>query len=161
MLLNFYVGSVIICFLVTTLCASSFQKRAEREGYKTKENKTSLVEKVYSNLNLLLKMSIPLFNIIVTLAILFKGDEMYEKIKEEGIRTGNLIPTEEEIEEYDEKSNLSNNKSCFTNEYDELSIKEKIDVLEKEKERLIDYQNSTDTKEKNRVLKYNMINNKK
>ena len=60
---------------------------------------------------------------------------------------------QEEKEIETEENSVTNNKSCFTTTYEELSIKEKIETLEREKERLIDYQNSSNKKEEQIALK--------
>lgn len=154
MLLNIYIGSVIISLFVLYFTSVTFSKRMKREGYKSKI-KESFVECLYSTVKNVLQMSIPVFNIVVAIGILFMDDKKYEELRDKLLMEGKIVyDPENETNELETEEN-NKNESCFTKKYEKMSIREKLNELELERQRIINYMNSnknTDVKTYNKTL---------
>lgn len=144
MLLNIYLGSIAISFSVTSIFEFACRKRFKREGYKSVYGKASFVEKFANLLSDLFICSIPGLNIIRTIYFLFRGyGEIYESLTKELLLDGKIYkPMEEKIDDNSkrkilEKEKFNNYTEISKKTYDEMTIEEKLEYLQQEKEKLI------------------------
>lgn len=144
MLLNIYLGSIAISFSVTSIFGSACSKKLKREGYKFVSGKASFVEKFANLLSNLFICSVPGLNIIRTIYFLFNGyDEIYESWAKELLKNGEIYkPMEEKIDNNSkrkilEKEKFNNYTENSKKTYDEMTIEEKLEYLQQEKEKLI------------------------
>lgn len=80
-----------ICMIISIISAKAINNEMKRDGYIIKKIKFSISEKI----RLLIYFCIPVYNIIITLVLLFMG----KKIKEEGIKQGKYVKIEENVGE--------------------------------------------------------------
>lgn len=93
MLLNIYLGTTAISWATVFIFSAACEKKLKREGYKVVKEKKSIKENIASFISIAFKGSIPIYNILNTIAILCMGDKLYEYITEE-------MPSSEETNTY-------------------------------------------------------------
>ena len=82
MLLNIYLGTTAASIIVTLIYTVACEKKLKRMGYKFKKEKKSFFEKVTSFLSNAFLLSIPIYNIVNTIAILCTGDKLFEHVED-------------------------------------------------------------------------------
>lgn len=122
MLLNIYLGTTAISWATVFIFSAACEKKLKREGYKVVKEKKSIKENIASFISIAFKGSIPIYNILNTIAILCMGDKLYEYITEE-------MPSSEETNTYIE----SIEKASTEKKYDEMTLEEKLAYLERER----------------------------
>lgn len=158
MLLNIYLVTTAINWVVTITCSVACKKNLKRKGYKFVKQEESMLEKVVTFISIAFKLSIPVLNILNTIWILSMGDKIYEYIEDKLLEDGKIdMPTggvkiEAEINE-DKISPIEESKT-YTEEEKKVSlekkpeeipenrikeINEKIASLNREKEILIGF----------------------
>lgn len=148
MLLNIYLGTTAISWATTFIFSVACVKKFKREGYKfVKENK-SLPEKVMTFISAAFILSIPVYNILNTIVILWTVDESYGHLEDEYLKQGKIYkPIAEELNN-DYESKILNEEKADTytasvqktrteKTYDEMTTEEKLAYLQQEKEKLI------------------------
>ena len=135
MILNIWMGSTAVCWATISLFAVSCKQRILKEGYKPVESNKSLSEKILELLPEMIKASIPVYNVIVTFGVLFASENLYNDIKKTAIEEGWVYKTDEKDIETKKVENTDNSKEEKT--YEDMSIDEKIEFLEKEKQSLL------------------------
>ena len=140
MLLNIYLGTTAISWIVTIIFSIASEKKIKRDGYKFVEEKKSTFEKIASFISMIFKGSIPFYNILNTIAILCAGDKMYDYIEDDLLDKGKIIymPTEETSINEESKTNTEDiEKASIDKKYDEMTSEEKLAYLEQERELLL------------------------
>ena len=148
MLLNIYLGTTAISWATTFIFSAACEKKLKREGYKfVKENK-SLSEKVATFISTAFKGSIPVYNILNIIVILYMGDKLYGYMEDKLLEQGKIYkPIAEELNN-DYESKILNEEKADTytasvqktrteKTYDEMTTEEKLAYLQQEKEKLI------------------------
>ena len=135
-MLEIYLITTLISWATFGLFAASCTERMKREGYKGVKIKKSLSERFFENLSILFKISIPLFNIAAAIITFFSADKLYEGIKEKLLSEGKLEKIDEENNEEEIEFDIDKD-TMNVKKYNDLSVEEKIDYLEKEKEHLL------------------------
>lgn len=148
MLLNIYLGTTAISWATVVIFSAACEKKLKREGYKfVKENK-SLLEKVADFISAAFKGSMPVYNIVNAIAILWAGDELYGHVKSKLLAQGKIYkPISKELNN-DYESEILNEEKAVTytasvqktrteKTYDEMTTEEKFAYLQQENEKLI------------------------
>lgn len=143
MLLNIYLGTTAISWATVFMFSAACEKKLKREGYKFVREKKSISEKIASFISTAFKGSIPVYNIINTIAVLCAGDKLYEYMEDKLLEEGKIyMPTEEnpisedKISPREETKNYTESmeKASTEKKYDEMTLEEKLAYLEREKE---------------------------
>ena len=144
MILGIYLGTVLASIGIDTVMVVACQKRLKREGYKFKDEKRSVPEKLLTLIETTLVELLPLVNILKTLLILYKREELYKLLKEEMISTKTIYIEENKIEKIEEENQETNefinyipSKDNYKT-YSEMTPQERLKVLEQEKESLLE-----------------------
>ena len=144
MLFNIYLGTTLISWGTVLLYAKAFSDEVKREGYTTKTEQKSFEEKVAGLLPTIILFSLPVINVVMTTFLIFKKDQLFETIKKDMIKKGELYRIEDELssKENDKTNNnelVSNSEKSRVNQgkYDELLLENKLKQLDKEKEELL------------------------
>lgn len=146
MLLNIYLGTTAVSWTTVFILSAACEKKLKREGYKFV--KLSFTEKLASFISTAFKCSIPIYNIINTIAILCMGDKLYEYVEDELLEEGKIyMPKDEpantqpEMEsspfEKEQNNTDSIQKVNAEKKYEDMSVEEKMAYLEREKEILL------------------------
>ncbi len=157
MLLNIYLATTAVSWVVSITTSVACDKKLKRKGYKFVKQEESISEKVITFISTAFYLSIPVLNILNAISILLMGNEIYEYMEDKLLKNGKIyIPTGEvevevEIKE-DEVSPMEESKD-YTEEDKKVSLEkrpegisenrikeidEKIACLNREKEILID-----------------------
>ena len=140
MLLKIYLGSTIINLSMIALTSVAYSKRLKREGYMFIKNDNSFPEKLLSLIKTVITASLPVLNTLNAISLIFIGETNYQKLKSKLISEGKIyIPVEhdEELLKNTEEYFGENTKVKYKKTYNEMTLEEKLNFLEKEKERLI------------------------
>ena len=151
MLLNIYLGTTAISIATVYLYSIAWQKRIEKEGYVFVDKKESFIDKIVKNISTILRLSIPVLNIIPVLTLIFSGDKLYEKMKQSFLYDGKIkyvydksYTSEQEKDIKMDMSPIESNESKKS--YSEMTVEEKLAYLEKEKQNLINQQKDKSSK---------------
>lgn len=133
MLLNIYLGSIAINLATTYIACAACEKKLKREGYKIVEKEKSIPEKILNYISILIKASIPVYNILNTVVILGMGNKFYDYMERKLLECGGIyIPTEKTPSSEDEFSPREETKTYPESlkqtslEYDEMALEEKL-----------------------------------
>lgn len=148
MLLNIYLGTTAVSWATVFIFGAACEKKLKREGYKFVKPKKSFTEKLASFISTAFKGSIPIYNIINTIAILCMGDKLYEYMEDKLLEEGKIyMPKDEpanpqpEMEsspfEKEQNNTDSIQKVNAEKKYEDMSVEEKMAYLEREKEILL------------------------
>lgn len=141
MLLNIYLGTIVINwgikFIVWMLC----QKKLKEEGYQFVDKKKFLLKKSlsFSFFATLLKDCLPIYHILNTIAMLSIEKQVYNYVKDILLEEGSIYKFEEN-KAYKEKNliyTIEISKEKRKKVYDTSRLEEKIIYLQQEKEALI------------------------
>ena len=142
MLLNIYLGTAALNLITVILTSIAVKKRLKREGYVFVKNNKSLAEKIFSYVSIIFKASIPVFNIINTIYILYLGEKVYEIMEEKLLEEDEIIYKPNDIIKSNvltikDTKNYSEKNKMIEKTYDEMTIEEKLAFLEQEKQKLL------------------------
>ncbi len=101
MLLGLYLGTTAFSYVVFGLSEIAIRNYANREGYEVVKNNKSLSENIISITSLLLKMSIPVFNIGAALILLMQNEKIFELTVEKAVEKGVMRKKETKLNEDD------------------------------------------------------------
>ena len=90
MLLNLYLGTTAMAWATSIIFTIGFGQRMEREGYKIKKENKSFLERVIGLISTAFKLSIPGFNILITIGLLWMGDKIYESVVSDLLKEGKV-----------------------------------------------------------------------
>lgn len=148
MLLNIYLGTTAISWATIFIFSAACEKKLKREGYKFVKEKKSLSEKVATFISNAFRGSIPVYNILNTIVILWMGDKFYGYMEDKLLEQGKIyMPIAEELNN-DYESEILNEEKADTytasvqktrteKTYDEMTTEKKLAYLQQEKEKLI------------------------
>ncbi len=148
MLLNIYLGTTAISWVIAFIFTAACEIKLKREGYKFVEEKGSILEKVATFISIAFKGSIPVYNILNAIVILCMEDKFYEHMEDKLLEQGKIYkPIVEELNNNCESEILNEeNADIYTasvqktrteKTYDEMTTEEKLAYLQQEKEKLI------------------------
>lgn len=140
-----YLITTEISWLTMGILGITGSKRLEREGYqfvKDVKERKSFLEKLKTNLPIVIEMSFPAYNIISAIAILCTWNKSYNNAKQNLLKKGTIYRI---IENKYEEDSLSSdiNETNFENiqktsaKDNEMSIGTKISYLREERDRLM------------------------
>ena len=162
MLLNIYLGTTVISWIVTIIFSIASDKKIRRDGYKFVVEKKSVSEKIANLLSTLFWGSIPIYNILNTIFVLFIGDKVYEHVKDDLLDKGKIIymPTEERSINEESKTNTEDiEKASIDKKYDEMTLEEKLAYLEQERELLLSQSDALKDQRNQNATKGNLSKN--
>lgn len=147
MLLNIYLGTTAVSWATVFIFSAACKKKLKREGYKFVKPKKSFTEKLAIFI-LIAFNSIPIYNVINTIAILCMGDKLYEYVEDKLLEEGKIyMPKDEpankqpEMEsspfEKEQNNTDSIQKVNAEKKYEDMSVEEKMAYLERKKEILL------------------------
>ena len=96
MLLNIYLGTTAVSWVIAFLFSAACEKKLKREGYKYVETNKSFEEKLAYFISTAFKGSIPIYNILNSIAILCMGDKFYEYMEEKLLEQGKIYKPKDE-----------------------------------------------------------------
>ena len=96
MLLNIYLGTTAVSWVIAFLFSAACEKKLKREGYKFVKPKKSFIEKLASFISTAFQGSIPIYNILNSIAILCMGDKFYEYMEEKLLEQGKIYKPKDE-----------------------------------------------------------------
>lgn len=141
MLLNIYLGSIVINWTIMSIFVGVCNQKLKRKGYKQVKETPSLLEIIFNFLSTAFKGAIPIYNILVTILLLCKGDQVYEILESKLLKEGNIyIPNKEcasDKEEilFGEKADVRNMTGVREEtQHNGMTKEEWLKHLEKEKE---------------------------
>lgn len=172
MLLELYLATTAISMSVTALAARAGKNYIERKGYKFVKEEKSAAERIVTYLSPLVINSIPVYNIVNSIVVLIKGDKLYDEIGEKLAKEGKIyIPNKEEKKKEQvvksqslerKKSNTNNSQKIRTEKkYEDMSLEEKREYLEKQKAKIIREEAAIKAKQQGPVLKKTINTSKK
>ena len=135
MLLNIYLGTTAISWATVFIFSAACEKKLKREGYKVVKEKKSISEKIASFISIAFKGSIPIHNILNTIAILCMGDKLYEYMEDKLLEQGKIYMPTEEMPSSEETNTYTESieKASTEKKYDEMTLEEKLAYLERER----------------------------
>ena len=98
MLLNIYIGTTAASWAIVFLFNAACEKKLKRDGYKYVEQNKSFEEKLAYFLSTAFQGSIPIYNILNSIAILCMGDKFYEYMEEKLLEQGKIYKPKDEPE---------------------------------------------------------------
>lgn len=143
MLLNIYLGTTAISWATVFIFSAACKKKLKREGYKFVKEKKSISEKIASFMSVAFKGSIPVYNILNTIAVLCMGDKLYGYMEDKLLSEGEIYMPTEEIPSSEDEFSPSEGTKIYTEsiektstekKYDEMTLEEKLAYLERERE---------------------------
>ena len=149
MLLNIYLGTTAVSWAIVLIFSAAGGKKLKREGYNLVNPKKSFTEKLASFISTAFIGSIPIYNIIIAIAILCVGDDkFYEYMKDKLLEEGKIYMTKDEPAnkqpemesspfEKEQNNTDSIQKVNAEKKYEDMSVEEKMAYLEREKEILL------------------------
>lgn len=158
MLLNLYLGTTLFSWIAVTLKGKAIENRLKREGYVVRKKKTSLIEEIVKWLTAILKMSIPVLNIVAALNALFSNEEkVYEYVKKDYLCKGLIYKRscpndvlQEEDKAEREKAATEEVTERLTKSYDKMTVEEKRAYLQQQLDRLQDLSRASEYQSENR-----------
>lgn len=141
MLLNLYLGTTAMAWATSIIFTIGFGQRMEREGYKIKKENKSFLERVIGLISTAFKLSIPGFNILITIGLLWMGDKIYESVVSDLLKEGKVYKSIEEGSYNNFESNKAKTdartvdvpKVKHEKPYDEMTREELLAVLRQER----------------------------
>jgi len=146
MLLNIYLGTIVFTWITVAVFCQACVNRIKRRGYKFVESKLTFSEKVISFLSSVLPMiiplSIPIFNTGIAITLICDNEKLYEDLENTLLKKGKIYKTTEEQAELKtsllkDTNNIFEKKTKKEKTYNEMTKEEKIDFLEREKEKIL------------------------
>ena len=136
MLLNIYLGTTAISWLTLLMVNVAFAGRVKREGYKLINPKISFQEKILLHASNVFKMSIPVYNILNAIVIMYMGDKVLDHLEEELLSRGLLYKPNKESESIEpakttEQSEKENKESLEKNN---VEVNHEYEMTEPERE---------------------------
>ena len=142
-ILGFYIGTTVLSYGIIDLCSRAVIDRIEREGYVIR-GRISDSEALVSHLSNIIHNIIPVYNITAAVYSILKFDEIYEKLKQECLETGEIYMPFQEISNDDYKMNEfesnSIQKEITTRKNDVTPYKDALTFLD-DQERELSNQN--------------------
>lgn len=139
-ILGLYIGTTVLSYEIIDLCSRAVIDRIEREGYAIRGG-ISDSETLVNHLSNIIHNIIPVYNITVAVYSILKFDEMYEKIKQECLETGEIYIPFQEIPNDDYKMNEfeSNSipKEITTKNYNVTPYEDALTFLDKQGEEVL------------------------
>lgn len=141
---NLYLGTVIASIVLSIIAALDKYKKLEEEGYVPKES--TLEEGLISLLSIIIKLSIPIYNLFLALGLILID---YETAKEGLLKKGSIYLKEAK----EEKANLKEQTNEIELEmekedtYSEMTPEEKLALIESEREYLLSLINTENLEE--------------
>ena len=144
MLLDAYLFTTAINWIVVLIFSFVGDSRLKKKGYKGVRNEKNFSEWIAWFISTAFKLSIPVYNIINTIFLLCKYDEIFECVECRLLKEGRIyMPNEDEIIDEDEfleetKIYCENlERENFEKQYSEMTLDEKLVFLKQEKEKLV------------------------
>ena len=148
MLLNIYLGTTAISWVITLIFSAACRNKLKREGYKFVKKKKSFPEKTVTFISSAVKGSMPIYNILNTILMLYMGDKIYNYMEDKLLEHGEIYKSDEEKLNNNCESPVLNkvkDDTCTANiqktrtekTYNEMTTEEKLTYLQQEKEKLI------------------------
>ncbi len=154
MLLNIYLGTVVVSRAVEYMFLRGCVRKFIRDGYKFVEyefvgeefleEEESFSEKVKSFMTLQLDNLIPGYNLAIPMAVFLRGGKMYDWLVEKALDEGVIYKpiTKELNNDYKSEGKAdtytaSVQKTRTEKTYDEMTTEEKLAYLQQEREKLI------------------------
>lgn len=99
MLIDIYLGTVLVSTIITLIGSYLYEKRLERDGYERKveaAKEKTLLEELASSVICILQFLIPVFPIITSIMLIILGEEVFcNKLMEIELKDGNIYKIEE------------------------------------------------------------------
>ena len=138
MLLGIYLGTSAVSFATILLYSAALSNKIKRDGYKFVEK--SFIENMIGWLQTIFKSFLPVYNILNTIVLLCSGDKYFEHFEDKLLKEGKIyLPQNNYNVIGKEEKSVCANTNVVSNEkkYEDMTTKEKLAYLEKEKEKLL------------------------
>lgn len=147
MLLNIYLGTTAISWATILIYGVACKMKIKRDGYKSVDRKESFMETLASFISLVFKCSLPVYNIINAIAIIWMHDKFFDYMEAELLKNGEIYKLKDEpagtqlemesLQFEKEQNNTDSIQKVNEKTYEDMLIEENIADLEKEKEPLL------------------------
>lgn len=117
MLLNIYLATTAVNFVVTISRSVAITLRFKREGYKFNKDNRPKAEKTAELLIAVIKSLLPVYNILYTASVIFLGnDRLYEMIKEKYLEEGRIYKENDHFTiQHDTKNDFHGKNNYYNN----------------------------------------------
>ena len=112
MLLNIYLGTTAISYIVIPTFVGLYTQRLKKEGYIGRKKSRTILEKITNFMSDICVVSMPGLNILVSLILLMDTDKCYEKVKKSLLEKGDIYKSTDNIIT-EEKTENKKDKDIF------------------------------------------------
>lgn len=129
MLLNIYLGSIVLTWSILKLRSNQLKKRLKREGYVILKKKKTMTKRIFDIVQTTIEISLPVYNLMGAYAAIVRYDSIAEKTKQALIENGIIqYPTASKVDENKQESPIGSKQSHLRESHIHEFDKEKLEL---------------------------------